>query len=336
MQGSYLSQVRQLRKVANSVMKRYAIEVIQLKFICHFENTTYKVVSKKGSFLFRIHRKDYHSKDAILEELAWLMQLSENNNLIQRPMHSINGLLVEEIPIGDGSDTRYCSVLSWVEGKMRGESLTQKSMFNLGQRVGNFHKNALKLKVKHRIYWDSEGLLGANATWGNILDLKSELKPAQFEVLKKVRLLIRRKVENYNGKNPHKSSMIHADLHLGNVIWHKNDPIPIDFDDCGFGFQMYDLAIVLGAPEYVSNKSPKKDKQTLIETLFEGYTSRYELSKEDMEILPYFILTRTLLQLTWGYNRRDNLSIYTYFKGKLDNRIKNFKKVLEEGPNSLY
>jgi len=333
---SYLSQVRQLRKLAIEALKLYAIEVIQLKFINHGENTTYKVVSKKGNFLLRIHRKDYHSKNAILEELEWVKQLSENNEQIQKPILSINGKLVEEVSFGKTADSRYCSVLTWVDGKMRYKSITQNALRNAGQLAGQLHQNADKIKVKHRQYWTAEGLLGANAKFGGLHKLKPEISKAQYEVIEACRKMTFQKVKQYRIQNPHKSSMIHADLHFGNIIWQKDNAIPIDFDDCGFGFHMYDLAITLSSADHFFKSTQQKTKQAFVESLLEGYSATHNLSRDDIEILPYFKLTRSLVMLGWVHERKDNPSIYKHFKQNLKTKIKYYKKVVKKGPDLLY
>lgn len=40
--------------------------------------------------------------------------------------------------------------------------------------------------------------------------------------------------------------LIHADLHLGNALFRAGDVRLIDFDDCGLGHRVYDLAVALG------------------------------------------------------------------------------------------
>ncbi len=333
---SYQSQVRQLRKVANAALEKYSFEVLKLKFVSHGENTIYKVFTEEKNFILRIHRANYHSKNAILEELAWVKQLSESTGLVPKPTSSINGLLVEEISIDHSEATRLCSVLSWIDGKMRFGSLTKERLFNAGKLAGQLHKSAENQKVKHRIYWDAPGLLGANATVGSLQNLEVEIGETKFQTLDSCRLLALRKMNEYNERNPDKSSLIHADLHFGNIIWQKSEPIPIDFDDCGFGFQMYDLAILLGGTDFFFKITKKKGKQAFIESLFEGYSSVNKLTKADLEILPYFKLTRNLVQVAWAYERRDHPEIYEHLKKDLGNRINYYQKALREGPDSLY
>jgi len=333
---SYLSQVRQLRNAANAVLKKYPIEVIKLKFINHGENTTFKIISQSDFFLLRIHRKNYHSKHAIKEELEWLKQLSENADFIQKPLRSYNGLLVEEIQIGNNLDSRFCSVLTWVTGNMRHRSLNQKALFNAGQLAGYLHQNTFKQKIEHRAYWDTEGLLGMNAKFGNLHTLKPEISKSEFKALEECRLMTIKKIETYKNQKAMKFSMIHADLHFGNIIWKKNQPMPIDFDDCGHGPHMYDLAIILKSVDYLFKSPSKNAKESFIEALFEGYTSTQDLSKDDLEILPYFKLTRNLVMLGWGYDRRDNPPIFKHFKETLQKKLEHFKKALKEGPEPLY
>lgn len=39
--------------------------------------------------------------------------------------------------------------------------------------------------------------------------------------------------------------LIHADLHLDNVLFAGGEARPIDFDDCGLGHWLYDIAVTL-------------------------------------------------------------------------------------------
>jgi len=39
--------------------------------------------------------------------------------------------------------------------------------------------------------------------------------------------------------------LIHADLHLGNALFWSDEVRVIDFDDCGFGYWLYDIAFAL-------------------------------------------------------------------------------------------
>lgn len=338
--ASYLSQVRQLRKLAETALKQYPIQVKQLKFINHGENTTYKVLAKEGVFLLRIHRSNYHTKAAILEELAWLKRLSKKMDNIQKPMLSKNGLMIVEA-LNEATNkaagiSRYCSLLTWQDGVMRGKSLSIENMYATGLLTAQLHQNTAKIKVKHRNYWDLEGLLSEDAKFGSIKNMQTDLTKNQYDIVEKCRKITFKKIKQYQAKYPEKQSLVHADLHFGNIVWDKNKSIPIDFDDCGFGFHMYDLAVSLGSADNLFVGDKKSEQQVYVESLLEGYTSKQNLSKADIDILPYFKLTRSLVMFAWMHDRKDNPVLFEYFKKGKQKRVNYYKKVLKDGPNSLY
>lgn len=334
--SSYLSKLRKLRKLAETALKQYPIKVKQLQFINHGENTTYKVIAAEGIFLLRIHRTNYHSKAAILEELKWLECLSKKMKNIQKPLLSKNGLLVETVTNEEVAVTRFCSLLSWKHGIMKTKSLTVKNMYATGLLTAELHKNSAKIKVKHRNYWTVEDMLNEDTRFDSFKNLQSELTKNQYDILDKCRKMTFKKIKQYQDKYPEKLSLIHADLHFGNIIWRKNEPIPIDFDDCGIGFHMYDISVSLTGADNLFRGPKKSERQAYVESLLEGYASTQNLTKADIDILPYFKLTRNLSILLWMNERKDNPFIYEHLKKTKQKRINYYKKVLKDGPNGIY
>ena len=47
------------------------------------------------------------------------------------------------------------------------------------------------------------------------------------------------------GKGPDAYGMIHSDLYPENVLFKAGRALPIDFEDCGYGYWMWDIAIAL-------------------------------------------------------------------------------------------
>ncbi len=91
------------------------------------------------------------------------------------------------------------------------------------------------------------------------------------------------------GKETNVFGIIHGDLHLKNVICHKNNLVPIDFDDSSWGYYIYDLAVILsnywGMAEYSAIKS----------NLFKGYRTIKELSVEIENKISLFMAARYIL-----------------------------------------
>jgi Ser/Thr protein kinase RdoA (MazF antagonist) len=84
--------------------------------------------------------------------------------------------------------------------------------------------------------------------------------------------------------------LIHADLHLGNAIFQGGEVKLIDFDDCGTGPRLYDLAVALwelrDQPKYPAYR----------DALLAGYRARREI---DVAHLDDFIALRQVAFDLW-------------------------------------
>lgn len=95
--------------------------------------------------------------------------------------------------------------------------------------------------------------------------------------------------------------MIHADFLPDNILVHNEELLLIDFDDCGFGWHMYEMATSL----FPKISEPYFDQ--LIEQYVAGYRSERHFSDEHLKIFPAFILVRGLTYLGWLMTRADKL-----------------------------
>ena len=86
------------------------------------------------------------------------------------------------------------------------------------------------------------------------------------------------------GSKPDVFGLIHADLHLENALFDGDAVRLIDFDDCGLGYWLYDLAVPLW--EY----RDRDDYPAIRAALLDGYGSRRALP--DVSLLDDFIATR--------------------------------------------
>lgn len=93
--------------------------------------------------------------------------------------------------------------------------------------------------------------------------------------------------------------LIHADLRLANLLIEGETTAIIDFDDCGFGWYLFDLA---GALSFLEERA---DAAELIAAWLEGYR-RIAPVPADMEAaIPTFVLLRRLQLIGWvGYQQQ--------------------------------
>ena len=69
--------------------------------------------------------------------------------------------------------------------------------------------------------------------------------------LERVELKIRGRLLDY-GKSEKRFNLIHADMRLANLLIDQKSTRLIDFDDCGFGWFMYDFASAISFIEDLS------------------------------------------------------------------------------------
>lgn len=69
------------------------------------------------------------------------------------------------------------------------------------------------------------------------------------------------------------------------------------------------------------------------DAILEGYSTINNISQEDLEILPYFILTQQLVMLAWLNDRRDNPSIAKRLDKAVTRNMQEFRKILVNGLN---
>jgi Ser/Thr protein kinase RdoA (MazF antagonist) len=116
-------------------------------------------------------------------------------------------------------------------------------------------------------------------------------------------------------------SLIHADLHPGNVLIDGDHLAVIDFDDAAFGWHLYDLAVALVFYQDHAHFAVFRD------ACLRGYGRVRSLPDDVVRLLPMFLLIRRLVQIGW-INARPELAEWsemTARKGKLVSRVEAFE-----------
>jgi Ser/Thr protein kinase RdoA (MazF antagonist) len=102
---------------------------------------------------------------------------------------------------------------------------------------------------------------------------------------------------------------IHADLHLGNVLFRRDEVRVIDFDDCGFGYWLYDMAVSLRELRH------RDDYQSFRSALIGGYPRHRPLPPGYLAHLDDFIATR---EVAFGLWYTGTAQVSPLFRADLD------------------
>ena len=144
--------------------------------------------------------------------------------------------------------------------------------------------------------FDVPGYVGEAPFWGRFWEVPC-LQPAQREILTRARDQIEIILSDY-GTDGGTYSLIHADLHPHNILVGEAGALHvIDFDDSGFGWHQYELAVAL----FSYMEEPWFDAIT--EALLAGYRSVRGFDERAVELLPLFLLIRALVMIGWIWDR---------------------------------
>jgi len=102
-----------------------------------------------------------------------------------------------------------------------------------------------------------------------------------------------RAAEESLGQGPDAFGLIHADLHYYNLLFEGETVRAIDFDDCGFGPHLYDLAVML------SQIWGRHNYAALRAGLLAGYRRVHSLPLEHEPYLDAMIALRQVQDLMW-------------------------------------
>jgi Ser/Thr protein kinase RdoA (MazF antagonist) len=292
--ASRRAQVARLRRTALSALGAYALPEGRLRFIAHGENTTFRHDSDAGRHLVRVHRPQRHGRDvdptvAIRSEIDWLEAIAAESDLVvPRPVRATNGDAV--VIAGSGVDSRACSVLRWIDGRIMEESARPGHLRRLGDAMARLHLHADVWSPPPgftRITWDHEAFFGDAMVYGetSAADCWALLPPglrARFETVANRMGVVMAQAGDVG--------LVHADLHLGNAVFGGDRVGLIDFDDCGVGHRLYDVAVALW------ELRDEPDYPAYHRALLDGYRRHRDI---DVDHLDAFIAARQVAFDLW-------------------------------------
>lgn len=291
---------RQITQLAHQLLIHYP-EIYQgeLTLLCRSENATFKIVTPKQNYAMRLHRSGYHDKIDIESELLWLDALSDAGIQVPQAIPTKQGERVQSITLDDGS-TRFAVLFHWVDGQMPTIEVDPKAFFELGKITAQLHQHARQWKRPdsfRRIIWNHQTMVTEQAHWGRWQEAP-HLKASDHEIIQTTMDHVAHTIQDY-GQSPERYGLIHADLRLTNLLLHHGQTRVIDFDDCGMGWFMHDLAAAISFNEHL------KQAPQWIDQWLNGYEQIAHLNDDDLDILPSMIIQRRIQMLAWTGTHAD-------------------------------
>ena len=290
-----------LTRSAQEALKYWNLDVAALELISRSENVVFKVTAKDGqAYALRIHRPGYNTLEELQAELIWTDALNASGIATPAHVRTHNGEGYAKVSLEGSPHTHAVGMIEWVPGMLLYERIRTASdsevdsfFHKLGALIARLHDQTARWQPPAgftRRVWDANGLVGLDPLWGRFWEapvLKAEESTLLFEVRAQLHKTLT-KLE----QNPETFGLIHADLHPRNVMIDGESLQAIDFDDCGFGWHYYDIAVAFN--EFTGH--PRTN--ALQESLLKGYRSMRPLAHAEVA-LPAFFMVRPLVSLGW-------------------------------------
>lgn len=267
------------------------------RLLNHSENTTYLLSDADGNErkILRVHRTEYHSPNAIRSELSWVDALREDAGVhTPRILPGKNGERIQLIATEEVPEGRQCVFFEFLEGEEPDEDNLLPAFPNLGETTARMHRHVKHWKLPdgfERFSWNVETAFGPNPHWGHWQD-GPNLNMERNELLARLVNAMSRRLNQF-GDSHDRYGLVHADMRLANLLIHDGDTRVIDFDDSGITWYLYDLATALSFME------ERPDVPELVAAWLEGYRRIEEVSQEEEDEIPTFLMFRRMLILAW-------------------------------------
>ncbi|MCZ0937439.1 MAG: phosphotransferase [Caldilineaceae bacterium] len=281
----------------------WEINATEISLVSHSENIVFRVDSdSRQPFVLRFHRPGYHTLPELHGEFQWTAALNRSGIGAPVPRLSKDKRFFVPLILPELSQTRFVSLVEWVEGTPMATLIEQETepsrlaayFHKVGSLAARIHNQAAAWQVPpgfQRHAFDADGLMGSQPFWGPFWQ-QSNLTPAEREQIIYARDRIYSLLTDY-GQDRRTYSLIHADLHPGNLITTGETVHIIDFDDSGFGWHLYELAVA------ISYYQDTPHFEVIRKAIIAGYLTERPLSQSDIELLPVFVLVRSMVSLGW-------------------------------------
>ena len=234
-------------RILPQVLAHYTLDIARHEHVRTSENIVLKLWTAEGRPLaLRIRKTPGPCSAEVLSELVVLHEFNTRTGaIVPAPVAARDGRLFCTVPLAD--EIYLCVIFNWVPGvHVAADQITPAQMAAMSRAVAQLHNFSATFRPAAdfaRPAYDDEWFFGSK-TWSADPGFVALLSPDAIAYLQKANASIHDRLRNFP-RNPDTFGLIHYDLHPGNFLFQENAAHMIDFDECGFGDYLFDLAHIL-------------------------------------------------------------------------------------------
>lgn len=271
-------------------------ETSRISLLTMSENLTFLAEDAEAGrrIIIRVHRPDYHCKEEIESELAWIDDLRTTAHVnTPAPVMTTTGSPVLTI----SADGQSLHVVAFEHAAGREPDIDEglpQWFERLGAVNATLHEHSRRWQppvgfVRKR--WDLESMISPRGLWGDWRNAPG-MTAVEAATIHDAIVYLKSEIALY-GTAPERFGLVHADLRLTNLLVSRDSMTIIDFDDCGFCWYAYDFAAAISFHETDPSVPQLRD------AWIKGYRSVAEFSAADEAMLDTFVMLRRILLCAW-------------------------------------
>lgn len=218
------------------MLDQYGLSDARLTPVRDGDNNVFRADLPSGEcFALRVHTAQRHTAAMLASELDWLDVLGRAQLPVPSPVRCTSGSWVATLP-SDSAAPVLCTLLTWLEGRSlpEGQKLTENQAEHVGGLLAQLHLQAELFSAPP----DFDQRLSISVDASRLTRLEASLRRLVHDL---------GPLSSVTGG----FGLIHADAHPGNFLQQTGGLALVDFDRCGWGPFLLDLAhadLALDAP----------------------------------------------------------------------------------------
>jgi len=304
-----LGRIRRLRRLAEKALEAYNLAGATLAFQHYEGNLVFRTDASQikdphyspdlAYIPHRYNLRIYTTSNiqGIRSELTLLNALRQQAGIsVPEPLHNQHGELFTTLSMPGVPQGKTVCLMRWVDGRVLSDGFQPNHFNAIGAMVAELHNFAAEWEPPasfSRPEWDWDGQLGGKHFRQPIDEIIASIPAKYREPFCEISSQTRQ-VMNQLGKSPSTYGLIHSDLYPENILFKNRRAIPIDFEDCGYGYWIWDIAIALCLWPWTEEWYWMRD------ALFEGYQNIRTLPQEQIDYLELFMAAQYATMVLWA------------------------------------
>lgn len=336
LQLPYAVQLDQLERLARTALtEHYGLDgaAVRMEVQQYEDNAVWRVTTPgTGALVARLSIRDGRAASQQRSEMRWLESIAAARTVaVPKPVATVDSQYVVPIDVAGHDEPATLALLHWLPGTAEPRCCEAALVQKIGSATAQLHQNSATVSLPEwdRPVWDAETTFLNGHVLGNPA-ARDQVGANGTATLRRVAELIAPALHEGGATD---RGRIHADLHRGNIIALPDGGIGfIDFDDCGTGHYMLDIATALSSIYRTTQKEPGA-YESLAHAFLAGYARIRALPGDIERLLEPYLLLRDAIILNFVTAAVPvNASVAAWGPGRIAGIVASMQKYLGGKP----